>query len=211
MRDTSKYITKNVGQKPKRNYNLRKDVRSQKLYKENNKVRDKVSRLYLTDNYEHRQTGSMIPGQLVMFNYFEPKTKEELEYYDAMPVVIFFGDYVSKEGRRIIGFNLHYYPPRIRFQIMERIFEIYKPFYLKSFNKPLKNELSHFDYKWLVEQLEKAGMDFGVRQYIPGLCSAVTPLPTEAWSKAVFTEGRFKKRTREQILKYWKDKLQSKQ
>ena len=32
------------------------------------------------------------------------------------------------------------------------------------------------------------------------------PIPLESWSKAVLTEGVFKKETRTQILKYWKDK-----
>ena len=210
MRDTSKYIDNNVGKKPAKNYDLYKDIRSQKLYKSNVQVRDNVARSYLEENYDHKQTNTILPGQLVMFNYFERKTKEELEYYDAMPVTIFFGVYNSKEGKRIIGFNLHYYPPRIRYRVMERIFQIYKPFYLKNFNTPLKSEMSHFEYQWLMEQLSSSGLDFGVRQYIPALCSAVTPLPTEAWSKAVFTEGRFKKRTREQIMKYWRDKLESK-
>lgn len=208
MRDTSKYISSNKGEKPRRDYDLMKDIRSQKLYKYDVSTRDKVARQYLTENYKHKPNTSIVPGQLVMFNYFEPKTKEELKYYDAMPVTIFFGTYNSTEGRRVIGFNIHYYPPRIRYRIMERIFEIFKPFYLKSFNSPLKNELSHFDYHWLMEQLERAGLDFGVRQYIPSLCAAVTPLPTEAWSVAVFTEGVFKKETRQQILSYWKDKIE---
>ena len=65
---------------------------------------------------------------------------------------------------------------------------------------PLKSELSHFDYKWLIEQLERAHLDFGVRQYIPSLCASVIPIPPEAWAKAVFTEGHFKKETREQIF-----------
>lgn len=210
MRDTKKYISNTKGEKPKRDYDLLKDIRSQKLYKSNVDIRNKVARQYLNENYKHRKNTTIIPGQLVMFNYFEPKTKEELKYYDAMPVTIFFGAYNSTEGRRVIGFNIHYYPPKIRYQIMERIFEIFKPFYLKSFDNPLKQELSHFDYHWLMKQLEEAGLDFGVRQYIPSLCAAVTPLPTEAWSVAVFTEGVFKKETRQQILSYWKDKIERK-
>ena len=202
---TNNYIKKNVGEKPPRNYDLLEDIRSQKLYKSNVETRDRVARQFLEENYPYKSNMSIIPGQLVMFNYFEPKTKDELEYYDAKPVTIFFGVYNSSQGRRVIGFNIHYYPPRIRFQVMQRIWEIYKPFYLKSFNDPLTKELTYFDYHWLMEQLEKIGLDFGVRQYDPSLCNKVTPLPTEAWSIAVFTEGMFRKRTREQIMNYWKN------
>ena len=141
-----------------------------------------------------------------MFDYFEPATKEDLEYYDAMPCTIFFGIANTKNGKRVIGFNIHYYPPRIRYQVMNRIFEIFKPLYLKSWNDPIKKEISYFNYKMLIEQLQKAKLDFGIRMYIPNLMASITPIPTKDWSKAVFTEGRFRKQTREAILKYWKDK-----
>ena len=207
-RDTSRYLTNNVGEKPPKRYDLHDDIRDQKLYKASIKVRDKVARKYLLENYKSSNTSKIFPGQLVMFKYFEPKTKEDLKYYDATPVNNFFGIHNTEQGKRVIGFNIHYYPPRMRYQVMERIFEIYKPFYLKTFNEPLKSELSHFDYKWLIEQLERAHLDFGVRQYIPSLCASVTPIPPEAWAKAVFTEGHFKKETREQIMKYWRDLAQ---
>ena len=206
-RNTSKYITHNKGQKPKKDYSLIKDIRAQKLIKANVGVRDKVARKYLTENYEQKGPNSVLPGQLVMFNYFNPITKEDLEYYDAMPVTIFFGVYNTEKGKRIIGFNIHYYPPRIRYEVMDRIFEIYKPFYMKSFNTPIKSEMDHFEYKWLMKQLEKAKLDFGVRQYDPSLCGKIIPLPTEAWAKAVFTEGHFKKETRDKIMQYWKNKI----
>ena len=90
---------------------------------------------------------------------------------------------------------------------MNRIFEIYKPFYMKSFNSPIKSEMDYFEYKWLMRQLEKAKLDFGVRQYDPLKCGKIIPLPTEAWAKAVFTEGHFKKETREKIMQYWKNKV----
>ena len=205
-RNASKYLTQNKGQKPRKDYSLIKDIRAQKLIKANVEVRDKVARKYLYENYETNGPNSVIPGQLVMFNYFNPITKEELEYYDAMPVTIFFGVYNTERGKRIIGFNIHYYPPRVRYEVMNRIFEIYKPFYLKSFNNPIKKEMDHFEYKWLMQQLEKAKLDFGVRQYDPSLCGKIIPLPTEAWAKAVFTEGHFKKSTREKIMQYWKNK-----
>ena len=34
----------------------------------------------------------------------------------------------------------------------------------------------------------------------------ITPIPACDWSKAVFSEGHFRKETREQILNYWKNK-----
>lgn len=190
--------------KPGKNYSLIRAIRTEKIYKDNVVRRDKVARKAIN---ECEVTGpkDVMPGQLVSFNYLNPKTKEELEYYDAMPVTIFFGVFDTKLGQRIMGFNIHYYPPRIRFQVMDRIMEIWKPMYLKCWDNGLKGDLSHFDYVWLQQQLENAGLGFGVRMYIPNLTGAIRVIPPKLWSKAVFSEGVFKKSTREAILRYWAD------
>ena len=192
--------------KAPKDFNMLKAIQSEKLYKANIQRRDKVAREFVDENYSIEGKKSVLPGQLIMFNYFEPATKEQLKYYDAMPCTIFFGIVKTKNGPRVIGFNIHYYPPRIRFQLMNRIFEIFKPLYSKQFNEPLNSEMSYFNYKMLISQLEKAKLDFGIREYIPNLMAKITPIPVSGWSKAVFTEGHFRKETREQILNYWKNK-----
>ena len=205
--------------KPKRNssraankapkdFDMLKAIQAEKDYKSNVKRRDVNARKYIDENIEVKGRTSVLPGQLIMFNYFEPATKDKLEYYDAMPCTIFFGIVNTKNGKRVIGFNIHYYPPRIRFQLMNRIYEIFKPIYSQQFNTPLTEEMSYFNYKMLVDQLQKAKLDFGIREYIPMLMAKVTPIPVSAWPKAVLTEGHFKKETREQILSYWKNKAQ---
>lgn len=202
--------------KPPKNFHLINAIRGKKqknidgepfLYKSNVKRRDAFVRKFVDHNIETASAGKIFPGQLVMFNYFQPKTEEQLKYYDAMPCTIFFGIVKAKEGKRVLGFNLHYYPPRIRFQIIDRIFEIFKPLYLESWDSPLQNEMSDFNYKMLMRQLQNAKLDFGVRMYIPSLIHKVAPIPPMYWQKAVFTEGHFKKETREQILNYWKEKI----
>lgn len=198
---------KRASNKAPKDFDMLKAIRSEKLYKANIQRRDKSVRKFVDENYEVAGKKSILPGQLIMFNYFEPATKEKLEYYDAMPCTIFFGIIKTKNGPRVIGFNIHYYPPRIRYQLMDRIFEIFKPIYSKQFNEPLTSEMSYFNYKMLISQLEKAKLDFGIREYIPQLMAKVTPIPVSGWQKAVFSEGHFRKETREQILNYWKNKL----
>jgi len=194
--------------KPPRDYSLIKGIRGEKLYKSNIGVRDTRVRKWVDENLERKGNATIMPGQLIMFNYFEPATKEELEYYDAMPCTIFFNEFKNKEGQlRVLGFNLHYYPPRIRYIVVDRIFSIFKPIYEKSWNNPLKTGMSYMQYKMLMQQLEDQGLDFGVREYIPNLMHDIVPIPPKDWQKAVFTEGRFKKRTREQILNYWQKKV----
>lgn len=203
-----KDIQKEKKQKPKppKDFNMLKAIRAESLHKNNVIRRDRSVRKYVGENLKVKGRASVIPGQLVMFNYFEPATKEDLLYYDAMPCTIFFGIVNTENGKRVLGFNIHYYPPRIRYRVLDRIFEIFKPMYLKSWNRPLTKEISNFSYKMLLNQLQNAKLDFGVRMYIPKLMASVTPIPTKDWQKAVFSEGRFKKQTREAILGYWKNK-----
>jgi hypothetical protein len=136
--------------KPPKDYQLIKAIRGKKqkniegeasLFKANVVKRDRNVRKFVDENVKITNSKPIFPGQLVMFNYFQPKTEEQLEYYDAMPCTIFFGIINTKKGKRVLGFNIHYYPPRIRFQLMNRIYEIFKPIYSKHFNEPLKEEL----------------------------------------------------------------------
>lgn len=197
---------KRKANKAPKDFDMLKAIRAEKDYKSNIKRRDINSRKFIDENYDIKGKPAILPGQLIMFNYFEPATKEQLEYYDAMPCTIFFGIVKTKNGPRVIGFNIHYYPPRIRFQLMNRIYEIFKPEYSKNFNTPLSEEMSYFNYKMLISQLQKAKLDFGIREYIPNLMASIVPVPVSAWPKAVLTEGHFRKETRQQILNYWKNK-----
>lgn len=196
---------RNANKAPK-DFDMLKAIRAEKDYKSNVQRRDINSRKYLQENFDIKGKPSILPGQLILFNYFEPATKDKLEYYDAMPCTIFFGIVNTKNGKRVIGFNIHYYPPRIRFQLMTRIYEIFKPIYSKQFNTVLTEEMSYFNYKMLISQLQKAKLDFGIREYIPNLMAKIVPIPASNWPKAVLTEGHFRKETREQILNYWKNK-----
>ena len=78
-------------EKAPKDFKLIKAIRAEKDYKSNVIKRDRNVRKFIDENYNVEGKPSVMPGQLVMFNYFEPSTKEELEYYDAMPCTIFFG------------------------------------------------------------------------------------------------------------------------
>lgn len=193
-----------------KDYDFLEDVRSEKLYKANITVRDRRSRKILENECALKGESTIMPGQLIMFKYFEPKTEDELEYYDALPVTVFFGEFKNKKGeKRVLGFNIHYYPPSIRYKLMDRIIQIFKPLY-KDWQDPIKKEISHFEYSLFMAQLKKHKIDFGVRMYDPKLMGGITPIPVSHWSLAVFTEGAFRKRTRTAIMNYWKQWIESK-
>lgn len=198
-------MSKEQKQKMPRGFSLIKAIRQEKDYKSNIQRRDKNVRKFLEAEYDILSDRYIQPGALIMFRYDQPKTEEELEYYDAMPCTIFFNVIKTKQGEtRVLGFNAHYYPPRVRFQVMDRVMEIFKEIYKKSWSEPTKREIGHFDYDLLVYLLQKAHLEFGVRMYIPELMKEIRPIPPAAWSKAVLTEGHFRKQTRDAILNYWR-------
>lgn len=201
-----KLIKREFPKEMPKNFDMIESIQSDTLYKSNIGRRDSVSRKIL-ERYESAPAASILPGQLISFKYFEPKTKEDLEYYDAMPVTLFFGKIKTKKGEpRVLGWNGHYYPPRIRYQLYARVFEMFKPFYKKAWAEPLQKELSYMEYGAIIYQLQKAKLEFGVRMYIPQLMTNITPIPTQAWPIAAFTEGHFKKTTIQAIRNYWKNK-----
>lgn len=197
-----KNIKKNNNQvKFDKNWTLLQRIEKNPIYNKSN--RDMIARKQLENIITDDKKIRIFPGQLVLFKYFEPKTKEELEYYDASPCTIFFGILNTTEGKRVIGFNIHYYPPYIRYKVMNRIFQMYKSIY-ETEHERLTTNLD-LNYKELINKLRKAKLDFGVRMYIPQLITDVKIVPPECWDIACFTEGWFKKVTKEAILNYWRN------
>lgn len=182
-------------------YKLINDIKNSPLYGKSG--RDAFARKWIEENCSRVGKNKIVPGQLIMFNYFEPKTEEDLEYYDAMPCTIFFNVVNTSQGKRVLGFNIHYYPPKMRYQIMNKIFDIYRGVFVKYFTIPNKAGVDAFDYRILIQQLDKANLGFGVRMYIPELIGDPYIITANKWQVAVFTEGNFKKKTRTQIMTFW--------
>lgn len=190
----------------KKNFDMLKDgIQANKLYKSNLGVRVPTASKVIKENCEKIKGNKIVPGQMIYFNYFEPKTKEELEYYDATPCTIYFSTFQSNDGLRVLGFNLHYYPPRIRYRIISLIYKLFKPMFDQTWEDGPGSETPYFNYKYIVDTLEKYNLGFGVRMYDPGLIADARLVPTKWIPTAMFTEGNFKKRTREQIMHYWRN------
>jgi hypothetical protein len=196
-----------------KDFSIWKEVKKHPLYKISN--RDKKARAMIDEYREEnkpklKSKNFITPGQLVLFKYLNPKTKEELEYYDASPCTIFFGVFNSSQGKRVLGFNVHYFPPLLRYKIMDEIFRMYKPVYKKYFETGLPKDLDAFDYKYLTDELDRQNLSFAVRMYIPQLIGDTYIVPPKMWPTALMTEGWFKKETRAAIMNYFKKDAKSK-
>lgn len=61
---------------------------------------------------------SVVPGSLYMFLY-DPKTKDDLPYYDVFPLVFPF----QKVRGGFLGLNMHYLPYQARVQLLDRLMQ----------------------------------------------------------------------------------------
>lgn len=186
-------------------YSLLKEIRDDALYKSNLGRRDAKARKIINEHGTPVHGTKLIAGNLYLMEYFYPKTEEQLEYYDAMPCSIIFGKFKTKKGEpRILAFSIHYFPPRVRFQVMNKVMEIYQNIYKGNWKEGLDKDLSFLQYQQLLYLLQKSKLQFAVHEYVPKLIGDCILVPPSLWHIAVYTEGRFKKRTREMIMNYWK-------
>lgn len=151
-------------------------------------------------------TKYLLPGQVALFNYLEPKFKEDLEYYDRTPLVIFLGITRTKDGNiREVGINMHYYPPFARARIFNKVYEVFKPHWEKNFNEVKHKPNMMIDYNTLKHIMRhNLHLAFGIKMYIPVLRSTTHVIPARLFSTAFFTEGAFSKATLQQIFRFWR-------
>jgi hypothetical protein len=147
----------------------------------------------------------LLPGEICLFTYSSPKYGPELDYYDATPMVLFFGITRIEDGSiREIGFNLHYYPPFARIRILDTIYNIFKDYYKKYFNKPGHSPNGHINYNLLKRMFRNQKIAFGLRMYIPVLRGETWVIPTKLLPTAAYTEGHFSGATLTNIKSFWR-------
>lgn len=168
-------------------------------------IRSKLAYKTLLENAQPTKK-YLLPGQFAVFNYLEPKHKEELEYYDSTPFVLVLGITRTKEGQiREICVNLHYYPPFARARILNRIYEVFKPWWKENFNEVEHEPQMLINYEALKHILRtNLKLKFGIKMYVPSLRGNTHVIPAKLLPYAFHTEGHFSKATMQQIFKFWR-------
>jgi hypothetical protein len=148
----------------------------------------------------------LLPGQICLFSYNDPKTKDQLAYWDKNPLTLFFGTFRTQNGDiREIGLNLHYYPPYARKQILVKVYETFKSYFEKCFNSPIHKPNALMDYRTLKHIISSdAKIAFGVKEYVPSLRGITYVMPTKLLPIAFYTEGRFSRATIRQVQQFWR-------
>lgn len=186
-------------------YQLDEAINNHPLAKRPTAIRSKLAYKEILHNAKITKK-YLLPGQVVLFHYAEPKYKEELEYYDKTPFTLFLGITRTNDGNiREIGLNLHYYPPFSRARILTHTYNVFKPYFDKNFNEVTGKPNTFISYDRL-KHLMKANLKiaFGIKMYIPVLRQASWLIPTRLLSTAIFTEGHFSKATLQQIFHFWR-------
>lgn len=186
-------------------YKLEDAINKHPLGRRPMNIRSKLAYKELLQNTKPT-TKYLLPGQLALFNYLEPKFKEDLEYYDRTPLTLFLGITRTNDGNiREVGLNLHYYPPFARARILNRIYEVFKPHWKKNFNQVQHKPNMMIDYNTLKHIMRhNLKLAFGIKMYIPVLRSTTHVIPARLISTAFFSEGHFSKATLQQIFKFWR-------
>jgi hypothetical protein len=130
------------------------------------------------------------PGFMYMFQY-DPKTKQDLPYYDRFPLVFPFR--ITNEG--FYGLNLHYLPLDYRARMMDSLYLLTNN---KQYNETTKLRLSY----QILESSSKFSMFKPcVKQYLNShVKSRLLFIPAEQWDVALFLPtARFVKSTQQKV------------
>lgn len=186
-------------------YQITEAINNHPLAKRPTNIRSKLAYKEIISNLKPTKK-YLLPGQCVCFEYLEPKLKEDLEYYDRTPFVLFLGITRTKDGNiREIGLNLHYFPPFTRARIIAQTYNAFKPYFKKYFNDPSSKPNTVISYEALKNIMKtNSKIAFGIKMYIPVLRSRSYVLPTKYLSTAFYTEGHFSKATLQQIFRFWR-------
>ena len=186
-------------------YQLDEAINEHPLAKRPTAIRSKLAYKEILHNAKITKK-YLLPGQVVLFHYAEPKFKEELEYYDRTPFTLFLGITRTKDGNiREIGLNLHYYPPFTRARILNQTYNVFKPYFDKNFNEVTGKPNTFISYDRLKHIMRRnLKIAFGIKMYIPVLRQASWVIPTRLLSTAMYTEGHFSKATLQQIFHFWR-------
>ena len=188
-----------------KNYQLDEAINNHPLVKRPTAIRSKLAYKEIIHNTKPTKK-YLLPGQVVLFHYAEPKFKEELEYYDRTPFTLFLGITRTKDGNiREVGLNLHYFPPFARARILNHTYEVFKPYFDKNFNDVTGKPNTFISYKQLKHLMRtNLKIAFGIKMYIPVLRQASWVIPTRLLSTAMYTEGHFSKASLQQIFHFWR-------
>lgn len=139
-----------------------------------------------------RFAGRPLPGEMYLFSY-DPKTKDELPYYDRLPLIFPF----RIVGNSMYGINMHYLPPMYRAQLMDALYNLTSD---KKYDQTTRLRLT---YDILNRASKFRFFKPCVKQYLNShIRSRLIKIQATEWDMALFLPlERFQKATKQRVFK----------
>lgn len=120
-------------------------------------------------------------GQMHFFEY-DAIHKDKLPVWDRYPLVFFFDSYQSKEGKEILlGINLHYLPPALRFTAMRALLKY------RNQKRYRKNTRLKISWQVLSSMANSELFEHSVKAYrADQVRSTFVEIPAQSWEMVVF-------------------------
>lgn len=159
----------------------------------------KISQNQILTDSALKTVADMKPGRLYQFVY-DPKTAEDLPYYDKFPLILAIGP--AQGG--FYGLNLHYLSPFLRARLFDKLLDYVNN---EKYDDTTKFKLS---YALLSNAAKLNAFAPCFKHYLDTqISSKLIMIPPKSWEIAVFlpTE-RFKKKTKEYVWRQSKKSIQ---
>ena len=139
----------------------------------------------------------VVPGNLYLY-YYDPKTKDNLPYYDTFPLVY---PYRRVEGG-FMGYNLHYLPPILRFKVMATLLNI-------QISGTTQEKKIAYSYGVLNANEVNKYYEPCIRRYLKShVMSSFLKIPVEDWlSASLIPSERFVKASSSKVWKETMDRI----
>jgi len=152
-----------------------------------------INKLDLISDDRLTQRNAPRPGKMFTF-FYDPKTKEQLPYYDTFPLILF----VDTAPGGFYGLNMHYLPPVARARLFDALLDT------ANNNKLNDTTRLRLSYSILTSAAKYSAFRPTFKHYLTGhVKSKVVEIDAPEWSIALFlpTESFRKAGTR----KVWAD------
>ena len=132
-----------------------------------------------------------VPGKIYLFDYDDPVTEARMLWWDAKPVVLSLG----QDGPTDIGINLNLFPSKEREVIVEKIFNTFQGKIESATrgnyteNALRQGPLAQMEYSRIINMMQRYGVGYGVRRYLPTLKKNQGVIAYEKWVDVTLVEG----------------------
>lgn len=171
----------------------------------------------MRDNTIAKNKDPFKPGMIYVFRYDKPKNIKTLPWWDKNPVVLALD---TTDAGNDCGINLNLLPVDVKEDMLDLIYEKLKSMIksqssgVRANNANLQGEIK-LDYKNAKKFLDKYGLGFAIRQYIPELKVNQKVVSYENWGKIALVdflelEGLTVNELKKQYSDYLKNYLKNK-